>query len=362
MPLALRPYATTGIVITGAGLLAIAPLAGSLPAVPEVQSRDVQLASTFDEVFTTASENFTTLYNNFALAPFVGLQQAIVNQQDLWQSVADGTTTVPEAFQQIQTSFETVSSAFALTNMGLSDEDFTDVVNNTLNHSLDGLHKVIVSLLPSFLPSDIDPDQVTGILHLLSSPASAMFMGTLGPVISPLVALGNDLSSGNFADIPSDMLGGLLNGATLNLDSLIPLINDADILPEGTSINSLDFAFGGLLSPGVVSVPGAPYSFPDGPDVDPVGGSLFNSLGLNITTELAGTPITLDIPSHGIGPIGAMEAWSQTIGVLLGDGWDGKNADQVPPIFGLDPIVPPDAMPADATDAMLGMLGLSDIF
>lgn len=236
-------------------------------------------------------------------------------------------------------------------------------MNNTLNHTLDGLHKAIVSLLPSFLPPDVDPDTVSGILNVLSSPASAMFMGAIGPVISPLVALGNDLADGNLLDIPADMLGGLLNGATLNLDALLPVINGADILPEGTSINSLDFAFGGLLSPGVVSVPGAPYSFPDGPDVAPVGGSLLNSLGLNITTELApGVPITLDIPSSGIGPLGAMEAWSQTIGVLLGDGWDGKNAEQVPPIFGLDPIVPPDAVPADATDALLGMLGLSDVF
>lgn len=121
MQLALRPYATTGIVLTGAGLLAVAPLTSSLPTVPDVQSRDVQLASTFDEVFTTASENFTTLYNNFALAPYVGLQQAIVNQGDLWESVAAGDTTPEEAFNQIKANLDAVSSAFALTNNGLDD-------------------------------------------------------------------------------------------------------------------------------------------------------------------------------------------------------------------------------------------------
>lgn len=379
MPLALRPYATTGIVITGAGLLAIAPMAGSQPAVPEVQSRAVQLTAGFDEVFTTASENFTTLYNNFALAPFVGLQQVIANQSDLWQAVADGTTTVDEAFAQIQTNFDTVSSAFALSNMGLSDEAFTDVTSTVFTHTLEGLRGALVSLLPGFLPPDIDPEQVTDVLHFLSSPLSAMLIGSLGPAISPLVALGNsfteisDALSGDTPDfeaalngvlnIPANMIDGFLNGADLNLDALVPAINDAGVLPEGMEMTSLDFAFGGLLSTGSSGAGDqGVYTFPDGTEVTPVGGSIFNSIGLTLT----GVPFigTLDLDSNAIGPIAAQEVWQQTVGVLLGDSWDGKDATQDPPIFGLPPIGADDGGTGDMAAGALAGLGdwLSDVF
>jgi hypothetical protein len=207
--------------------------------------------------------------------------------------------------------------------------------------------------------SEIDPEQVTGILQFLSSPLSAMLIGSLSPGISPLVALGNSITEISDAlnadtpdfeaafnallNIPANMVDGFLNGADLNLDALLPAINDAGFLPEGMELTALDFAFGGLLSPGVASGAGdqGTYTFPDGTTVDPVGGSLFNNVGLTLT----GVPVLneLTLGSVPIGPIAAMEQWSQVVGVLLGDNWDGKDAVQTPPLFGLDPIVMDDA-------------------
>lgn len=385
MQLALRPYTTAGVVIAGASLITGTPMAAPLP---DLQSPALRLTAgegffeTWQDVFNTASANTTTLYNNFALAPFVGLQQAIVNQETLWQDVANGTTTVQDALTQIQDNLQTVGSAFAV--VGADDA----TVSTVFSHTLDGLRGPIISLLPGFLPPDsgIDPTQVTDILQFLSSPLSAMLIGSLGPAISPLVALDNsftDISnalSGDTPDfqaafndllnIPANMVGGLLNGADLNLDALVPAINDAGVLPSGMEVTGLDFAFGGLLTPGLASGAGdgGTYTFPDGTTVDPVGGSIFNSIGINLT----GVPIlnNLDLQSVPIGPIAAQEMWSQIVGVLLGDGWDGKHAVQTPPIFGLPPIVVDDGGAAGASsDAFSGLLDggtfgdlVSDVF
>ncbi len=388
MQQALRPYATAGIVITGAGLIAVSPVAAPLPALQHAQARSVHLTAGFEDVLSQATANAATLYNNFALAPFVGLQQEAVNAQGYVHDVINGTSTAKEAFEAFLADQQKVASAFSLSNnFGLDDKSFADVVstvvkhtlNNQLdldlaNHAITAGHNLLLSQIGSFLPPDVDADQVTEILQLLSSPLSAMLMGSIGPFLSPIVALVNDLSDGNFADIPADMLGGFLNGADLSLDALIPLIQEADILPEGTTINSLDLALGGLLTPGEgIGAAGdqGVYHGVDAAgnavDISPVGGSLFNSLGLNITVpEVLGLPgpFDIDVPSSAIGPIGAWETWQQTMGAVLGDGWDGKKATQDPPVdgFSLPAIAPGDGGGTAAFDALAGFLGLNDIF
>ena len=78
------------------------------------------------------------------------------------------------------------------------------------------------------------------------------------------------------------MTGAFFNGADLNLDSLLPTINSliGSEFPPGMTMAELDIAFGGLLSTGSVQV--ANYVSGD-TDVPAVGGSIFNSVGLEFT-------------------------------------------------------------------------------
>jgi len=87
----------------------------------------------------------------------------------------------------------------------------------------------------------------------------------------------------------------------------------------------LDIAFGGLLSTGSVQV--ADYTS-GGTEVPAVGGSLFNSVGLQFT----GVPAigTLTLTSEPIGPIAAWETLSQTVGALLGSGWTTPTSANTP--------------------------------
>ncbi len=80
MQQALRPYATAGVALVGAGLIAITPMAPRLPDTFTVQ--DIKLVSGEDtlpdlaapwiDLFNTASENATTLLNTFSTPPTSG--------------------------------------------------------------------------------------------------------------------------------------------------------------------------------------------------------------------------------------------------------------------------------------------------
>ena len=346
MHVAARPHVTAGIALAGAAVIAVSPIAPPLPDIHlpnphELQAAAVRLTAGWDPLATwqtalkTASTNATTLADNFLLAPGVGLQQAIVNEVGFLKEVINDPSTLGTVLQQIETNAQTVAS-------GLTGVGATAATNKAAQaHSVDSLHGALLSLLPTMLPAGVDPATVTAVLDVLASPASGLLMGAVGPVISPGVALFNSaLAVGaalqasdpsaalsDLLNVPANVVGSFFNGADVNLDALVPLIAQAGVLPAGTKITALDFAFGGLLSVGSVSQ----GTYTQNGTIDPIttpGGSILNSLGL--TVSLGG--ITLPIASHAVGTLGALESISQTAGVLLGDHWDGKKAVQTPPL------------------------------
>ncbi|MGB3331676.1 MAG: outer membrane porin GjpA [Mycobacterium sp.] len=349
----IRPYATAGVALVGASLVAITPVSAPLPTLRDVQSPVVALTSAWDDVLDAASANVTAMLNNWYLAPGVGMQQFWANQMSYWDQLAnDPAGSTNEINEQIQLHLNAVISGWALQNE-------TDATHSTvLNHTMDGTHQLMFGQVAGYIPADVDKDSIMPIIDYLGSPASAVLMGMIGPGISPWIALLNGITDGdNPFDILVNMGGAFFNGATLNLDALLPMINSSGYFPAGMNMDHLDFAFGGLLSPGAVAV--GPYQVlgPGGEvaaSVPAVGGSIFQSVGI----EFSGVPVlgTLDLNSAGIGPIAAWQAWGQTVGALLGSGWDGKGPVVVtPPLAGAElPLL--DDGSAAATDAF-GWLG-----
>jgi hypothetical protein len=263
--------------------------------------------------FNTASENATTLLNNFYEAPYIGLQQLIANDSGFLQDWFNdpSSSTLAAINGQIEDNLASVLTGYTLQNAS------NTVTDSVTLHTLDASattgigHAFLFGEVPSFLPADEAPT-ITPILEFLGSPLSGIIIGELGPDIAPWVALSNSITAGDdFNDTLANMVGAYFNGADLNLDSLIPSIEQAGVLPAGFNIENLDFAFGGLFSPGDVQA---------GPSE--VGGSIFNSLGIEIT----GVPAigTIEATSQAVGPIAAWESWGQTIASLLG--WDGSGS------------------------------------
>ncbi|MED5812349.1 outer membrane porin GjpA [Mycolicibacterium sp. 050232] len=347
-----------GVVIAATGMIAAAPGLSPVPATlqHDIQAGAVRLTAGWDplaawkDALDTSIANGTVLGDNFLLAPGVGLQQAIVNQIGYAKQFFDD----PSSFEAVSKQFaaNVMKVASGLTLIG-ADEDITDAA---LKRTLGGLHGMMFDMLPGMLPDSIDPEMASAVMNVLASPLSGVLMGFAGPTISPAVALLNsamavatalqseDPSTALSAmlDVPANVINGFLNGATLNLDMLAPVLNDAGVMPDGITIGGVSLAFGGLLTPGATDR--SPYEVKDEEGnviktIDPVGGSIFNSLGLKVNLGAIG----IDVKPEAIGPIGALQGLSQTVGVLLGSGWDdydgkGNAPAPTPPLFGLDPL------------------------
>lgn len=346
-----RAWVAAGVAIAGASVMAVAPgVHSEVPtAYKATTEATVRLAADWKplepyiDAFNEASKNAATLAHNYFLAPGLPLQQIISNQSKYLNDVLNDPSQADDVLKKMRANLEAVITG--VTGIGASDETLAQ----TKDHTVDGLHGLVLQLLPQFLPEGgpIDPATITAIMNVLASPMSGVLIGLVGPVISPAVAVLNSgiaiaaaIQAGDpdavFSDVfsaPANVVGAVFNGATLDLTALTPIINETGLLGS-TTLNSLDIAFGGLFTPG--SVGRGSYDGPNGTSITAPGGSILNSIGMNVTTDALGFPLTLDIPGQAVGPIGAMEGLSQTVGVLLGDGWDGKNGKPVPPLAGVE--------------------------
>ncbi len=345
-----RAWVAAGVAIAGASVMAVAPgVHSEVPTAYKATEATVRLAADWKplepyiDAFNEASKNAATLAHNYFLAPGLPLQQIISNQSKYLNEVLNDPSKADDALKKMRANLEAVITG--VTGIGASD----DTLAQTKDHTVDGLHGLVLQLLPQFLPEGgpIDPATITAIMNVLASPMSGVLIGLVGPVISPAVAVLNSgiaiaaaIQAGDpdavFSDVfsaPANVVGAVFNGATLDLTALTPIINETGLLGS-TTLNSLDIAFGGLFTPG--SVGRGSYDGPNGTSITAPGGSILNSVGMNVTTDALGFPLTLDIPGQAVGPIGAMEGLSQTVGVLLGDGWDGKSGKPVPPLAGVE--------------------------
>lgn len=323
----LRPFVTAGIALVGAGMITVTPMA--TPPLEAQVVHDVALTADID--FTGAwTDAFNTAETNFA-----ALQAAM---QDANSALSDALSNADLS----NLNFQELGAA--LTFLDGDQKTFIDPLTEwTLNGAgpdgdatVDATHALLFPILtnqagdiaPDLFPTI--PDPIPEIVNFLASPLSGVLIGALGPSIAPMVALINSIEAISAAlngdtpdttaalqelvNIPANMFNGLLNGATLNLDALIPAVADAGLLPEGVSIDSLSFAFGGLLTPGLVGAD--PTDLTTFGDAIPGGGSILNSLGLTLGIT---DPLELTLPflAHGVGPTGAMIGLEQVIAELL---------------------------------------------
>lgn len=373
-----RHWFTAGAVLASAAVIAAAPGISPVPASVQhdIQAGAVRLTAGWDPLaplqaaFDTAKANGTILGDNFLLAPGVGLQQAIANQIGYAkQLLAD-----PSSFEAVSQQFtaNVMKVVTGLTLIG-ADDATKDAV---LKHTLGGLHGMSLGMFPSFLADGVDVDTFSAVMSVLASPLSGVLIGSIGPVVSPAVALlnsavaiSNALQAGDsttalssLLGVPAGMVDAFLNGANLNLDALAPMINNAGLIKDSVTIDGLNIAFGGLLTPGSTDRSTYEYTDEDGNKVTipSVGGSIFNSLGLDVKLGAIG----ISVKGEAVGPIGALQGLSQTVGVLLGNGWDdwdgkGNAPAPKPPLFGLQPLAVGDVLSDTAESA--GVTKLRDM-
>jgi hypothetical protein len=333
--IAVRSHMRAGVIALSASAIVLSPLAPSTPAVhlpspSEVSSAAVRLAAAYNplqpwiDVFQTAGADVQQLGQAFFQAPAVLLQQILANQVTHIGEVLKNPGSIGTVLGQVAKNVGAVVQAATLLN--------TDYNGPQIYGSADGWHNILVQEIPKLLPTVGNAQAtklITNVLNVLASPLSGVAIGLAGPLLSPVVALVNSataviksLMAGHLVaavqsliNIPAQMVGAVLNGATINLNGLAPLINNAHILSDDTTLHGLSLALGGLLSPGAVGDGGTSGT------VFGVGGSIVNALGQSLTTSMMGFPLDLDIPGQAVGPIGALIGFGRALAKALG--WSG---------------------------------------
>lgn len=155
---------------------------------------------------------------------------------------------------------------------------------------------------------------VAPITNFLNTPASGLLLGVLGPILSPVVQLGNSvnaiigsLRNGDFIgaintliNIPANVLNAFLNG--VGVTDVTPIISRIVTLPD--SIKELSVNLGGLLNamPQNGSLNGT-----DDPPTQYGGGVGMDALGLTVSYP---DPFAIGLP---IGLIGSLIGTSQFV-------------------------------------------------
>ncbi|WP_231646111.1 outer membrane porin GjpA [Mycolicibacterium mengxianglii] len=247
----LRPYATAGIALVGASVIAITPVAP--PPLPDIRVAGpaVQLSASIDpitpwlNVFNTAEVNFADLANTWLEAPAPVLQQIIANQLGYLRELPDFETIVG----QVAAHIEAVGQTLVGPGVGTG--------------SLDASHEAILELLPMILdvPAALQP-----VLDFSTTFLSGVLLGLVGPVIGPVLALGANVAeivanlTGETPDLgaavntlintPAAMTDAFLNGGqSLDLTPVLTALGLNLELSPGIPI-TVGVTFGGLLSPG----------------------------------------------------------------------------------------------------------------
>lgn len=338
----LRPFVTAGVALVGAGMITVTPV-----ATPMLE------AHAMHDVALTADLDFTGAWSD-------AIATAQANLADLQTAAQDANSALDEVLSDPENlNMDLEQLGAALTFLAGDQKTFIDPLTAwTLNGAgpdgdatVDATHALLFPILtnqagelaPDLFPTI--PEPIPEIVNFLASPLSGVLIGALGPSVAPLVALANSVEAiganlggedpdamavlQELINIPANMFNGWLNGATLNLDFLIPVVSEAGLLPEGADITSLSFAFGGLLTPGVVGAD--PTDFGTFGDAIPGGGSILNSLGLTLSIT---DPLELELPflAHGVGLAGALIGLEQVLAEVLSGVLDfvGPPVEEVP--------------------------------
>ncbi|MEZ0364078.1 outer membrane porin GjpA [Mycobacterium sp. pUA109] len=321
--LATRPWITAGVALAGASLIAVTPV--TAPPRPDVALPDIEFTAGLDpitpwvDVIQQASTNVSDLVTAWSSDPFPIIRQIATNQIGYLEDIFRGD--FGAAFSQIAHNLQA-----GFTAPFVPDANLLSTVEATWSSTLPGLAGQLairsgqaaaalllggpvnhLNVFDFAYGATADDALLHALLGFTASPLSGVLIGAVGPVLSPVLALGDsiqaivgDLSGpetdplaalNELINIPAHLTGAFLNGGeSLDLTPLLSLVELPPAVEALVDINNVDLQLGGLLSPA---------------------GSLFNALGFDVSV-LGGT-VGIDLPGYGVGPIGSLIALTQAI-------------------------------------------------
>ena len=287
MHISQRSHLTAAVAVFGAAAIAIGPVqpvtTNPAPILGAASTQAVDLVAAFDPItpwvqtIQAATTNLSSLFAAWSAKPFPVVGQIGANLGAYFSELPDIGTILGQVGANV--------------NKALSAPVAADI------NTLDLTHLTAYGLLSQLLRF---PQ-----LDFTTSSASGLFMGLIGPIIGPALALSRSITSAVAAvqsadwigalneviNIPAAMTNAFLNGGqTIDLTPLV-----APLIPAPSTLTSAGIAVGGLLS---------------------TGSSLFNALGLDALAVV--DPFLPAVPVYiGAGPgpgiMGSMIAMTKAI-------------------------------------------------
>jgi hypothetical protein len=249
----LRPYATAGVALVGASIIAVTPVAAPLP---EIQARSVKLVDAWSDLLTETTANLTNINANADPTAIAGVFSALVtNPLGVIQALTNLDPTVTGSVATGLTVELPPGLELALGQLGAEGATLNainDVVAQLATNpsgALNTLFEAPATIANAFLNGQDNISLLNGIINIagfngILAPTQDVSINLNLPDLLNALGLGNlSLSSLNLSDLLSQLgLGNLSLGALfqdLNLDGL----GLGDLLSQGSGITSL----GGLL-------------------------------------------------------------------------------------------------------------------
>lgn len=316
-----RPWVAAGVALTTASMVAAAPVAVREAPQFNFAELEVQLTGLVDET----ANNLTNLVDYFAGtgpaflsgvgAPFPVLQQVLANGIDNLGTILSNPGDIGTVFESM---FENLQAGLAAPFGFFADSVATGGPLTFIPEFLDSLVAAFLGVddlsrasLFTAVEGLLTGNDLSALLDFTASPVSGLMLGAVGPILGPLVALGNGLETAFGGDpaallgLPEAMLNAFLNGGeTLSVLPLLDLIGIPDTIGiDGLATIGIDEA--GLELGGVLGGPG----------------SLFNAL----TAVISGNALGLidfggGLEGAGAGPIGSLLSIPNSIAAAIGTG------------------------------------------
>jgi hypothetical protein len=331
-----RPWITAGFAaatVVGVGAI-VAPMAATPNALPDMQTRAVQLVDvSWDQVVQTALANATDIYDHLAPATFADVQQFAANVPDYLDDTRSFNADLAAALNAATTPFTPVDpepyiySSLDTTPSNISidsilghlfdiplpgKDGLLNILTNGLNVDL-GITTINIPVL-SDLVGAADAAQIEPYLPFSGSPLSGILWGGIGTTLSPYLQFNDDITGISAAldganpdyptafddllNMPANLTNAFLNGyGDVTLDTVL---TDLGIAAPPTDV-ALTADLGGLLSPA---------------------GSLIDGIGFNDTIgDCSVVCATLNVPETAVGPLASLFEQDQAIAESIG--WDG---------------------------------------
>jgi hypothetical protein len=270
MHAAIRPYATGGIALVGASVIAVSPIAPQLPDIhlpnPARVAASVELAAatlaatppSYAQVLQEAVANAQALLKTIAANPTPILSQVAANQAITFQNLMTALQTLGGATSTALTT--TVPPLLQAASNDLASGNVAGAINNVLNAILAPVFP-ITGFIPAVSAAFTQP--LTNLVAAINavqaggvtSPLAMAVTGLLGPVLSGAGAFGvavDNVGSAITAGDPQAALNAVVNGPATILDGVL----NGGFGPDLSSLAGLGglgitVVAGGLLSGGL---------------------------------------------------------------------------------------------------------------